>query len=228
MQWPEYILSSVTPIFDKTSEGYFYNDLSNAFLNILNTANDAKTINSLAIPLLATGNYGAPVNRCAIALVDAIINFSNKKVSSECHIREIHLVNIEDSTTKAMIDCLESSMVESRGLIRRLSDDSTNNFDSKINLNLMDNISDVGDDDSIDSCDRCRQRIRKRFLSYSKLDNTKYCLGCKIFLNENKNSNKMPAFDQTTKNNRESKMNIYFIPLNSCDVIYKLIHLNKI
>jgi hypothetical protein len=145
MQWPEYILSSVTPIFDKTSEGYFYNDLSNAFLNILNTANDAKTINSLAIPLLATGNYGAPVNRCAIALVDAIINFSNKKVSSECHIREIHLVNIEDSTTKAMIDCLESSMVESRGLIRRLSDDSTNNFDSKINVNLMDNISDVGD-----------------------------------------------------------------------------------
>ena len=208
MQWPEYILNVVTPIFDKKSEGYFYNDLSNAILNILNTANDAKTINSLAIPLLATGNYGAPVNRCAIALVDAIINFSNKKISSECHIKEIHLVNIEDSTTKAIIDCLESSMLESNGLIRRLSDDktiekNTNNFDSKINLNMTDNMS---DDDSIDSCDRCKQRIRKRFLSFSKLDNTKYCLGCKVFLNENKNSNKMSAFDQTI-NNRESKMN---------------------
>jgi hypothetical protein len=132
------------------------------------------------------------------------------------NIKEIHLVNIEDIATKIIRDLLDNSMLKNKGPIKRLTAntiETTMSDYNSVNVSFTsftdeENFKDDDDAALIDSCDRCRQRVKKRFLFQSKSDNKKYCLGCKIRLNEDtaesKNSSRPQAFREIIKSDQES------------------------
>ena len=111
---PKFVLNSVTPIYSRDRE--FEQRLFDTFLNILSTANGQKEIRSLALPLLATGNYGAPKELCARVLIDSMQTFRFSLNEDQLNLKEIHMINIDKDTTKVLVKEIRRSFPQGNSL----------------------------------------------------------------------------------------------------------------
>ena len=197
---PKFILNAITPYYSVKHEE-FSPRLYNTFENVLNVAKSNKFIKSIAIPLLATGNYGAPKNLCSTILFNVLRNFDLSLSHENSSLKEIQLVNLDKEATRELIKTLEQIFPNASGSKHEKSDIEVNNHSKsprtsderskeKSNVNEKKEHSIFmkmrGDSEQILSCDLCRQRIKTQNLNVLKICKHKYCLGCTIDLCNNK------------------------------------------
>ncbi|CAF0970786.1 unnamed protein product [Brachionus calyciflorus] len=173
LQKPKFIFNSLIP-FDCYSEKNpqdYKNFMTILFNNILEKAVETK-ITSLALPLLATGIIGGPVDLTISILIDVILNF-NKKDNLE-NFKEIHLVNNEKAKTSKIVEKLNSILKK-----------PDNNISKNSEINdqvLIENSTKINKSNTVKVCDSCKQRIKT--VAQLKCDHT-FCLGCLIEIKDN-------------------------------------------
>ncbi len=200
VQSPKYILNAITPIYSPLHHDEFSSMLYHTFENILNEANGQKDIESVAIPLLATGNYGAPKDLCSSILLKAIGNFSMSLSHEKSNIKEIQLINLDKEATRQLIRDVEkhlpnSNESDNKNKAEKVEESKSPGTHSRPkeshNLNEKPERAQFmrlkNEIDQISSCNICQQRIKLHNLNVLQHCKHRYCFGCTIHLRDNKN-----------------------------------------
>jgi deltex len=200
VQSPKYILNAITPLYSPLNHNEFSSMLYNTFENILKEANYQKDIKSVAIPLLATGNYGAPKDLCSSILLKAIGNFSMSLSHEKSNIKEIQLINLDKEATKQLIRDVEkhlpnSNESDSKNKAEKIEEPNSPGTPSrsKENHNLNEKTERAvflrlkNEIDQTSTCNICQQRIKLHNLNVLQNCKHRYCFGCTIKLRDNKN-----------------------------------------
>ena len=100
------ILHTAGPIYsERASDAEFYKELKKTFLSALRHANIPVEVKTIAVPLISSGIYGGPKLMCAEALLAAIEEFDREPSHI---IRTIQLINLDDSSSQALLDVFSS------------------------------------------------------------------------------------------------------------------------
>ncbi|XP_072026207.1 uncharacterized protein [Amphiura filiformis] len=98
-----YIIHAVGPVYQRQNSpdraNVFFDSLLTTFMNILGLA-EAKGAQTIAIPLISSGNFGGPKTICANALASALYNFSSSP--QRRNLQQIFLVNIDQEATTTL------------------------------------------------------------------------------------------------------------------------------
>ncbi|RNA38153.1 putative E3 ubiquitin- ligase DTX3 [Brachionus plicatilis] len=147
--------------------------------NVIEKLNQNAEIKTIAIPLLATGLNKGPINLCVDILVDGFIDFEKKgKIK---FLKELHLVNIEDTKTQVIVQKLRK--IFNINLYHNLRDEHlksqlVNVQDSgkdDIELPQKNENNEIKINNNGKQCSFCKQKLRKVKL----IDcGHSFCVGC--------------------------------------------------
>ncbi len=112
----KFIVHAVGPIWSQHSPNTAMQLLYTAVYNSLCVAcrNGAR---SISIPAIGSGLYKVPVDTCARVLFEAIVNFASN-ADKTSPLEEIHLVNIESSTNRKLVQEMEKRFPGSNSIKR--------------------------------------------------------------------------------------------------------------
>eukprot|EP01080_Neovahlkampfia_damariscottae_P007053 gene7053-11216_t len=100
----EYVIHSVGPMWFGGEKNEFEN-LEKCMVNIFKTSEKLK-IKSISIPAISTGIYGFPLEKYCEIVFDVILKTFEKE-SVETDLKEIRLTNIDEKTTKTIVQEFE-------------------------------------------------------------------------------------------------------------------------
>lgn len=167
--------------------------------NLIKKLNENQTIESIAIPLLATGLSKGPIKNCINILIDGILDFHKK--GDIKFLKEIHLVNIEDSKTQLIIQKLQEVLVKNlpeKSKINKQKDD----YIDEIKVENKQNDEKKYFDSK--QCFFCKQKLKE--IKLAKCGHS-FCLSCLNDIKENENLCLIPDCPNYVEKTKESKTN---------------------
>lgn len=107
---PKYVINVISPLYNPYTQNDFIRELKFTFINLFECANNHLKLSQLGLPLLCTGNYGAPKQLCANILANSLFDFLDS--ARNLYLKEIHFVNIDQATTDLLVEEIELLLVK--------------------------------------------------------------------------------------------------------------------
>lgn len=120
--------------------------LKKSFDRLFSVVEQHGKIRSLALPLLATGIYGAPVDLCSKILLESIKDFmENVCQLKNNNLKEIHIVNYDKSKTDTVINIFDKSETLLSSLSGKINSRDEYIYKSQLNSEKNSNYSNYND-----------------------------------------------------------------------------------